>query len=376
MADEKSQVEEETSWWAFDGFTDSEPPSISFDEPLEWPDSLPWEEFSAGTPATPTDAPPAPVDLVFPSDADAGPAAPPAPAPPQAEAGADRQWQPGSHDPDATMPGTPLAALGGAPGAAPAVGDPTTVEPLPDSIWSFDDVAGPDDQVAGLASLSAPLVYADGDGKAGVPWLRRIDIRRGNVAVVALISAVSLMLLGMFLSVRSRNDLPTDTRQTQSTSDQIAVGNPRNTVVITTSVPGSTSVPEPAINIADLVPPTEVPADTGAGGGTGTRTAVATTAPARSTAAPAGGGGGGGGSTATTQPAPQSTATTAAPEPPPTVTTAAPPPPVVEDTTPTTRRPPPTAPSFTVPSIPTTTPPDDDDDPPFSIPVVTFPNRN
>ena len=48
MADETMQTEEETSWWAFDAFADSDLPSTSFDEPLEWPGTLEWGDFAAG----------------------------------------------------------------------------------------------------------------------------------------------------------------------------------------------------------------------------------------------------------------------------------------------------------------------------------------
>ena len=268
MADDESQVQEDTSWWAFDGFTDSDLPSMSIDEPLVWPDSLPWEEFSAGAaPGEATYSPlPPPNDLIFPSDTgpEAQLPADPVPAPPEAS---DLEWQPNGYDPDATMAATPLAGLGGGAPTTARKGGGDAVQGLPETIWSFDGDDA-DDQVAGLASLSAPLVYADTDGRGRGKWPRRLDIRRGNVAVVALISAVSLVLLGMFLSVRSRNDVPTDATASPPRTDQIATAGTRNSIPATTAVV-STTVPAPAINIADLVPPAEASTAGTTGGGSG-----------------------------------------------------------------------------------------------------------
>ena len=369
MADEESQVEEDTSWWAIEAFPDVELPSMSLDEPLEWPDSLPWEEFSSGVPSAPL--PGEPADLVFPVDAPEA-AIDPGPTPdPHVE------WQAGGYDPDDTMAATPLAGLGGGAAHAAAANPATEVQPLPDSIWSLDsEEPQRDDSVAGLASLHAPLAYADTDGPGRVQGLRRFDVSRGNVAIVALISAVSLVLLGMFLSVRSRNDVPTDATASPPRTDQIATANTRNSLPVTTTAL-TTTVPGPSINIADLV----APADAGsggtagaAGGGTGTtaRTPVATTAPARATA-PAGGGGG---STGTTQPALQSTATTAAPEPPPDTTPPATSPPA-DDTTNTTTRPRTTTPmpTFPTPTVPDVTVPSGGGSFP-NFPGVTFPRND
>jgi len=351
MADEESQVQEDTSWWAFDAFADSELPSMSIDEPLEWPDSLPWEEFSA-TPAPlegPQTAPPTPADLLFPADAATDYAVDPAPL---ATPDPDLDWQAGGYDTGPTVAATPLAGLGGASGPTPAHDTPE-VEPLPESIWSYDGGARSDGQVAGLATLAAPLAYADTDGRRGSGWPRRLNIRRGNVAVVALISAASLVLLGMFLSVRSRNDLPTDATGSPPRTDQIATANTRSPLPTTSVV--TTTVPGPVINIADLVPATEgtaggAGASTAGAAGTGSAAAtpVATTAPARSSTAPAGGA-----STGTTQPAAQSTETPAAPEPPPaeTTTPTSPSLPPADDRTVVTSQPRTTT-SFTMPSIP------------------------
>jgi hypothetical protein len=349
MANEETGADEATAWWAVDAFTDTELPSISIDEPLEWPDSLPWEEYSASAPA---DEPPPvaavePVDLVFPTDA--GAELPPPPP------DSDLEWQPGGYDADATVTAPPLAGLGGGgDNASPASGE-SGASALPESIWSFDSGPVRSDEATGFTALAAPLVCADTDGKGRGKWPRQLDIRRGNVAIVALISAVSLVLLGMFLSVRSRNDLPTDATASPHRTDQIATANTRNTIPTTTSVVTTTTVPAPVINIADLVPAGEAGGTgTGAAGGT----AVATTAPARSNVAPAGGGS----STATTQPAPQSTATTAAPDPPvsetTTPTTAAPP----VDSTPDTTRPR-TSTSITFPDLPDITVPGGGDGP-------------
>ena len=376
MADEESQVEEDTSWWAIEAFPDVELPSMSLDEPLEWPDSLPWEEYSSGAP----DDPPAPpADLVFPVDAAPEAAIDPGPAP-----DTHVEWQPGGYDPDDTMAATALAGLGGGATEAAAVDPATEVQPLPDSIWSSDSEADGDDAVAGLASLHAPLVYADTDGRGRIQGLRRFDISRGNVAIVALISAVSLVLLGMFLSVRSRNDVPTDATASPPRTDQIATANTRNSVPVTTTAV-TTTVPGPSINIADLVAPADTagagtagPSPTAGAGGGGTattgRTPVATTAPARSNTAPAGGGGGSGGAT---QPAPQPPATTAAPEPPPDTTPATSPPPPPDDTTNTTNRPRVTTPppTFPTPTMPDVTVPSGGGSFP-NVPGVTFPARD
>ena len=47
MADETTmQTGEELSWWDLDIFADSELPSTSLDEPLEWPETLDWGDFA------------------------------------------------------------------------------------------------------------------------------------------------------------------------------------------------------------------------------------------------------------------------------------------------------------------------------------------
>ncbi|HVL05696.1 MAG TPA: hypothetical protein VM388_06895 [Acidimicrobiales bacterium] len=360
MADETMQTEEETSWWAFDAFADSDLPSTSFDEPLEWPGTLEWGDFAAGEgdlqfPAI-DDLASAPL---FPEGPGAALPAAAAPAPPEAQPHAD----------DATMPHvTVLSGLGGgAPGPAVPAGDHASAERLPDSVWAPDPAAGNGNgnghasgaPVVSTTPLAAPTFYA-GAGAGGGGWQRRFDLRHGNAAVIALISFVSLVLLGMFMSVRARNDV-LDTSQTRTTSDQISVQAPLNTIPLTTT---ATTVAPPPINIADLLPPPEDAttvtdgAGAGAGGSGGSGgTSATTAAPARS--APTGGG------TGTTQP-PAQPAATAAPQ-----TTAppdtAPPPtsPTVEQTTPSSipRRTPtfpnmsPTVPAndgptYTIPSIP------------------------
>jgi hypothetical protein len=362
MADETTQTGEETSWWDLDIFADSELPSTSFDEPLEWPETLDWGDYSEGD-----------GDLQFPGigDMESGPIFPPIPDPaPTAPAAAAEQ--PATSDGagagaggDPTMPHiTVLSGLGGTPSGARAARavDQTPSERLPDSLWA----GGGDGNGVGPAATTtaAPTFSAEGDDGGG--WRRRFDIRHGNAAVIALISFVSLILLGMFMSVRARNQLP-DTSQTRTTSDQIQVQGTLNTVPLTTSV---TTTP-PAINIADLVPPT--PEDTTtvtAGGSTGSGTTSAPVATAAPRSTPAAGGG-----TGTTQPAAQPTNTTAAPQttaPPETTSppaTSSPPP----DTTDTTRPRFPTTPTtattptteYTVPTFP----------PDFDITVPTAPRR-
>ena len=348
MADETTQTEEETSWWDLDIFADSELPSTSFDEPLEWPDALDWGDFSA-----------ADGDLQFPGAGDmgSGPIFPPTsdpepPAPDTPAPAADTQWRATGDGDDPTMPHiTVLSGLGGTASGAQAAraAEHTAHERLPDSLWAGG--AGSGVQPAVTKSTAAPTFHAEPD-RGG--WRRRFDIRHGNAAIIALISFVSLILLGMFMSVRARNQLP-DTSQTRTTSDQIQVEGPLNTVPLTT--PPST-IP-PAINIAELVPPED--ATTVTAGSSGGSSPAATAAPARST--PAGGG------TGTTQPAAQPTNTTAAPQ-----TTVAP-----ETTTPPVTSPPadqtttPTSSRRTTPTFPslTTTVPDNNTSPSFTLP--TFP---
>lgn len=360
MADETTQTEEETSWWAFDAFADSELPPTAFDEPLEWPETLDWGDFARGGgdlefPSIDELA----SDPIFPEASPEPPA--PAPAPPAAPQAADAGGEP-------TMPHvTVLSGLGGsaAPPAPAGVGGPPASERLPDSLWAPAPIVGPNGngKANGAAApvvtttMPAPAFYAEPDAGGG-GWRRRFDLRHGNAAVIALISFVSLVLLGMFMSVRARNDVP-DTSQTKTTSNQIAVQAPLNTIPLTTTV--TTAAPAP-INIAELVPPTEDATTPTAGSGSGGSTAT-TAAPARSTPAA---------STATTQPAAaEPTATTvAAPQsttqPQSTTTpTSAP----VDQTTQTTLRRP------TFPTVATTTP---DSGPSYSIPSIpgfpSFPN--
>jgi len=364
MADETTQTEEETSWWAFDAFADSDLPSTSFEEPLEWPGTFEWGDFAAGEgdlrfPAIDDLA----SEPIFPEGPEAAPTAAAAPAP------APEAHRQGNAAGDATVPHvTVLSGLGGAPGPAVPAGDHVSHDRIPDSVWA-PGPAGVKGNGNGnghggappvlTTTLAAPTPYAEaGAGAGGGGWQRRFDLRHGNAAVIALISFVSLVLLGMFMSVRARNNVP-DTSQTRTTSDQISVQAPLNTIPLTTTV---TTVAPPPINIADLVPPPEdattVTAGAGAGGSGGSGgTSATTAAPARST--PAGGG------TGTTQPAAQP-ATTAAPQ------TTAPPetaPPAtsapVDQTTPSSisRR---TTPTF--PNINTTVPANDG--PTYTIPSI------
>lgn len=340
MADETTQTGEETSWWDLDIFADSELPSTSFDEPLEWPETLDWGDF-----------PSADGDLQFPAgDMGSGPIFPPAsdPGPPAPEPPAPAAVG------DPTMPHiTVLSALGGTPSRPPVAkaAEPTAQERLPDSLWAG---AGDGVRPAASTTTAGPIFSAEPESGG---WWRRFDIRHGNAAIIALISFVSLILLGMFMSVRARNQVP-DTSQTRTTSDQIQVQGTLNTIPLTTTV----TTTAPPINIGELVPPADTTTVTaGSSAGAGGGGATATTAP-RST--PAAGGG-----TGTTQPAAQPTNTTAAPQttaPPETTTPPATSPPVDQTTTPTSSR-------RTVPTFPslTTTVPDNDTGPTFTLP--TFP---
>ena len=368
MADETTQTGEETSWWDLDVFADSELPSTSFDEPLEWPETLDWGEFSA-----------ADGDLQFPDtgDLDSDPIFPPAdpqqpgPGDSSSEAPAfDTQWQAPGEDGDVTMPHvTVLSGLGGGATAGPApvaeAADQPMQERLPDSLWAEGNGAGDGLSRVVTTTIAAPTTYSEPDGGGG--WRRRFDIRHGNAAVIALISFVSLILLGMFMSVRARNQVP-DTSQTRTTSDQIQVQGTLNTVPLTTTV---TTTP-PAINIADLVPPPEDTTTVTAGGGPAGPAGSGGSAPEPAATPRAAGGGG----TGTTQPAAQPTNTTAAPQTtaPPETTTPATSPPVDQPTTPTSQRR--TTPTF--PSL-TSTVPDNDGRSIPSIPTIpgfpAFPNN-
>lgn len=342
MADETTQTEEETSWWGdLDIFADSELPATSFDEPLEWPETLDWGDFPA-----------AGVDLQFPGvgGGDSGPIFPPT-ADPEPSA-ADTQWQATSDGDQPTMPHvTVLSGLGGTPPGAPTArpAEQTSLDRLPDSLWEGAGGAG-GDVVRPAAKTMAAAAFDTEQDSGG--WRRRFDIRHGNAAIIALISLVSLILLGMFMSVRARNQVP-NTSQTRTTSDQIQVQGTLNTVPLT--IPAA--APPPTINIADLVPPAEDATTATAGSGSGGASTATTAAPARS--APAG-------ATGTTQPAAQPTNTTAAPQTtvaPDTTTPSVTSPPADQTTTPTSpRRSTPTFPSITstvpegstptIPSIP------------------------
>lgn len=353
MADETTQTGEETSWWAFDAFADSELPSTPFDEPLEWPETLEWGDFSAGDDTA----------LRFPQidDLASEPILPPASAlEPEPPSRPDPPRQAAGDNGDLTMPHvTVLAGLGGGTPSPPAAdADLGAHERLPDSLWAPAPQAGTRGTPLVTTTIAAPTFRAPPDGGPG-GRSRRFELRHGNAAVIALISFVSLVLLGMFMSVRARNNLPDS--QTRTADDQISVQVPLNTVPLTTTV--TTAPPTAPINIADLIPPPppeEATTTAGSGSsGSSAGTSATTAAPARTTPA--------GGSTGTTQPAAQSTNTTAAPQTttPPEVTTPATSPPADQTTTPTTpRRTPPTfpslsttvtdntAPTFTIPSIP------------------------
>jgi hypothetical protein len=322
MADDEAQGQEASSRPAIDASTDSSLP-WAFDEPLVWPESRTWEERPAREPA------PQPLLGAEP------------PPPPHL----DVQWQATEDDIDTTVHhDQALAGLGGgAEVAAPG--------------------GGGDIGLISTSALPTPPVHPAAEQSSDGQGWRRFDIRRGNVAVVGLISLVSLVLLGMFLSVRARNEVPTDSSQSQRPSDQISVTGSLNTVPLTTT----TTAPTAAINIADLLPavdagaaPSSDPTAADAGSGSGS---------AGTTATPSGGGtrsgGGGGSTTATTQPAAQAPAPTSPPATSPTV----------EDTTPEDTAPPPAnttqarrpTPTFTFPGFPTTTG-SDDDEPSYNFP--------
>jgi len=361
MADDETQGQQDTLWWSFDDFADPSLPTLSFDEPLVWPDALVWDDPDEAAPARApvsiTDA--AFDDLFFPpaSEPPAGvqPAAPPAPeeidwGPPASDAPPDNA---AADDPEAeARQSDPLGALGGGAGLAAAAGEATQAHRIDDSIWAPVAAVRGDDAV--LVSTTPPPsppspVYTDTEaGPAGKS--PRFGVRPGNVAVIALISLASLVLLGMFLSVRGRDNVRTDTSQTRTTSDGIEVTGTLNTVPLTTLDTG----PPSTINIAELVPADDAAGDVSAPATTAARSTTATTAaPTATTARPTQ-------PTTATTAAPAATATTAE-------STTTPPtsPPTSEVTT--IKR---TTTSFTIPA--TTRP-----STPFpSIPGVSFPSSN
>ena len=409
MADDVAQGPQDTAWGAVDAAPDPRLPTMGFDEPLVWPESPVWDDIPTPRasdvtgvdghivlPPLPTIAPVATVART----ATAVEPERPRNLPPTADPDAQGRPTDADLDPDAThQPAGPLAGLGGGSGRPPAEGDdhvgapaaaaagggvstleaggnvpwPAPVDdrlgegppdqlppdvPALGSIWSNDLRADPHD-LDGFGGFAAPAIDADTERKGG-GLTRRFDVRPGNAAVIGLISVVSLVLLGMFLSVRARNnDVPTDASQTRPAGDQVAVTGPLNTVAAPTTVTttATTTVPEPAINLSELVAATEA---TAAATGSG---AAATTTPTARASAPTGGG------SATTTPVTQPTATTAPP--PPTTEATAPPAtstPVQDDTPTTVRRTTPTpTPTFTIPNITL---------PPISMPRITVPARD
>lgn len=342
MADDETQGQQDTLWWSFDDFADPTLPTVSFDEPLVWPDALVWDDPVDAAPGDPLPMPEPPFglddDTFFRAAFEVPAEAPPDEGPPP-EAVID--WGPPAEDPEqSARPADPLGALGGGAGLAEAGAEPTRARPVDDSIWAQAGTAGPADTV--VLTTTPPVtspVYADTEA-GPVGRRRRFDVRPGNIAVIALISLASLVLLGMFLAVRGRDAVRTDTSETRNTTDGIQVTGTLNTVPLTTPA----SAPTPTINIAELVPPDDATTTPDA-----TSPATAPRSATATTAAP--------------------TATTARPTQPTTATTAAPAPTTPETTTPPPTSPPssdpattikrtttsfvrPTTPTYTCPSIP------------------------
>ena len=343
MGDEETQTKQEPSWWAFDAAADASPPPDPFGDPVEWPDALAWEQlFESDLRASAADLP--------------------------------------SLDLGVDLDATKLEAPPGAGGDADGPPAELHLEPLPESIWApgggGDRQADDDTAVAAAAAAigtfgggtgttavaappsPAPSTWAETDAGAVGPgpgrW-RRFDIRHGNAVIIALVSVVSLVLLGMFLSVRARNDVPIGT----PTGDRVATQGPTTSVTLPPTTATTAAPPPSTISLSDLIPPNAAAPDPNAAtAGTGTPATRSTPA---TTAAPARTSGGGGGSGGSGQPASQPTNTTAAPEPEP----AAPEPtspPASDTTTPTTRRqstsiPDYSIPTWTMPSIPSSTMP-------------------
>jgi hypothetical protein len=348
MADKDTQGQDDTLWWELDALPDPSTFGPGFDEPLVWPESLVWDETSTsgaglGEPLPLPDAPPIDFDAdLFPPETEAQAVAPSPPPAPADDLGVN--WTGNDTEVTAYLV-DPLAALGGGAGAQAQARPVVTGDRLPESIWAEAPKTRTADGLLVSTSPAATAFYAEADGAERGRKHRRLGIRPGNAGVIALISLVSLVLLGMFLSVRARNDVPTDASQTRlPPGDGIAVSGTLQTVPLTTTI--TTTVAPNAIDIGALVPPTETTeATTGSGSGAPAPTAAPrASAPAAGTAT----------TTATTAPATQTTTATTAPPPPTTEattpTTAAPP---VDDTEPPRR----TTTSFTLPSIPTTTVP-------------------
>lgn len=295
MADEEPQGQEEASWWGPDAVADPTLPSTGFDQPLEWPDALVWDEpiAAGGAPQAagpaPQPEPPAGMDgdFLFPPDLPAGADLGSLPEldidwrpPPPAGAGETGEAVAADATDDGdVVPDGPLAGLGGGSGWSAAPASAAATGGLAGSIWA-EPASGADPLVV-TTTMASPsrAVYAETEMGSGGRRRPRFDIRSGNVGVIALISLVSLVLLGMFLSVRSRDDVPTDVSQQQTPSNQIAVTTPLNTVAVNPTTSSTT----PGINIAGLIPATET-TETTVSAGTAPATTRATT-PATTTPA-------------------------------------------------------------------------------------------
>ena len=318
MGDQETQTQQEPPPWASAASPHDLASLPAFDEPLQWPDATAWEQLFEGDagPSQPLYVPEDfAIDLLLDADvpADHG-GGPPTEA--HLEPLPSSIWAPdpaADHE-TATVDGATMAALGGAATTVPA--------PVP-------------------AAMDEPR---SGPRAAGPAWMQRLQIRHGSAAVVALACCVSLVLLGMFLSVRARDNLPTETSQFGPTTDQLATQGPSSSLLPpSTAATTTTAAPAPAISLSDIA------AEAAGAEGSGTTettartsTPATTAAPSRATA-PAGGSGESGS---------QPTNTTAAPQPAPTSppTTEAPP----EDTTttPTTARPVrPTVPDYSIPTF-------------------------
>lgn len=353
MADEHAQAQDH-AWAAVDAAPDSPLPAPSFDEPLAWPET---DMF------VPEDVRPVLPSDVWPEEATA-PATP------------DGFPIPGGNDHQQWLDGLDLGALdhnfAGRNGTELDAERDLRLDPLPDSLWADDPVAEPlnqPDPPVATSDQPPPTVYAEPSHRPG-RGKRWLEVRHGNAAVVALISFVSLVLVGMFLSVRARNELPTDTSQSRTPTGEIAAQGPLNTIPTPTTA--TTSTAPPSVSIADLIPGADAGAGAGTdaasvgtgsgGGGAAGRGSGTTAAPSRLSgpSGSSGGGGsgsgsGGGGSGAPAQPT--DTTPPASEQPAPTSPPATDPP--VQDTTPRTPRttsPPRTVPEISVPTI--TVPPE------------------